>query len=245
MKTKHILALIAGVLLTTLAVLASGVSMPTTSSETINSMEADYPLYERLGDLVAQSSIVIRGRVTGLRPSYRVIPEGIPLDKLPDHKKAQVGYLMTDVEVEVERVLSGSSDLLNTRVVVIHPGGDLAGQKYVMEGEPMSENGQTYVLFLEQVGAGRYVIVGGAQGRYIVRNGKLTSLSNEARNLPVNKSLDAISLAAFEKDFLQLASRRGTQPQVPETDEPLTILPANETPLSKPDAPPSPEGSQP
>jgi hypothetical protein len=199
----------------------------------MHTMEGNYPLYHRLADLVDESTLVVRGSVEALQPSYRVIPEGVPLDQLPDHKRQNLGYLLTDAVVRVQKVLIGAAHLANTPITVTHLGGIQGNDQYIMEGEPVSGRGRSYLFFLQQTEDGRYVIVGGAQGRYVVRNGMLTAVSKEAKRLPLVKQLDGLDVASFEQDFDRLirASQQGAPPveegeEVPASPENLTP-PAN------------------
>jgi hypothetical protein len=154
----------------------------------------------------------------------------VPLSQLPEYKAREVGYLATDVEVQVERVLAGPPSLQNSQIVVTHMGGEQNGQRYIMEGEPLSAQGQAYVFFLRQAEAGRYVIVGGAQGRYGLAGGKLSNLSEEASDFPVSKVLSGMTLAAFERDFGRLAALRSPSPQAPEMNQPAQTQPEGSAP---------------
>jgi hypothetical protein len=199
----------------------------------IHRMEANYPVYGNLKEMVASSTLVIRGTVTEISPSYRVIPESVSLEKLPPEKAANVGYLMTDVIVKVDQVLYSLSKLAETSIVVSHLGGEDVRGKYVMEGEPLSQQDLSYIFFLEQSNDGRYVIVGGSQGRYTIQNGNLLALAGHGE--PVIRQLDGMNLTAFEKGFTNLLRASESKPQVHEEEVPSSN---QESLLNKPKGPP-------
>lgn len=225
---KKLLLTLSGLVLA--ATLAScGPTTPAAQEENISYMEATYPVYSTLNELVAESPLIIRGKVTGLLPSYRVLPEGIDASQLPAFKAAEIGYLMTDVEVMVERVLAGRPEAAGQKIVIQQLGGMLDGQIYVMKDEPLSEPNRSYVFFLQEAAPGRYVIVGGAQGRFDIRSGRLTMMSDEAGELPVVKYLNRRSYRALEADFRGVVNAyRLEQATGQEADEMLnspTLLP--------------------
>jgi hypothetical protein len=206
-------------------------------------MEADYPVYQSFDQLVARSTLVVRGTVDDILPSFRVIPEGIPLDKLPAEKAANVGYMLTPVVVKIGRVLSGPSSLTKTTIVVTHLGGEDANDRYVAEGQPISRKGQSYVFFLEQSPQGDYNLVGGNQGRYAVLNGKLTALPGEGG--PIARQLNGMSLTTFEKDFNLMVQASKPTSKVQEKDEAPASQEGLPSPANKPKGPPPGEEGQP
>jgi hypothetical protein len=183
--------------------------------------QAFYPVYESLGEIVNDSMLVVRGTADKMQPSRRVIPDGLPLDKLPLHKATSIGFLVTDMTVKVEHVMVGAADLAGSTIVVTHMGGTEGKRRDVAENEPLSRTGEEYLLFLRQMDNGRYAIVGGPQGRYPIRNGKLTVLTTEAGALPLNQQLLGIEVMTFEKDFNRLMTLQPAKRQVVEVDEPL------------------------
>jgi hypothetical protein len=232
MKT-YIRILMAGVMLA----LALGVVINDLHSNTprLYTMEGDYPLYHSLADLVADADLVVRGRVEEVGPSYRVIPEGAPLDQMPAYKRENIGYLLTDVVVRVNKVLVGAADVADTQIVVTHLGGTQGNDQYIMEGEPLSRRARSYLFFLQQTEDDRYVMVGGAQGRHLVRNGKLAAVSDQAQKLPLVQQLEGIDIAHFERDFDNLVSASAqAAPQVEGIEEPLANPEALRPPANKP-----------
>ena len=188
-------------------------------SAIIHEMSADYPSFDTLGDLADRSTVVVRGKVTAVSPSVRNIPAGAPLDQMPKEKRDQVGYLTTDMRLKVERVLSGPAELAESTIVVTQLGGQAGRHKFVMEDEPLVQQGRSYLLFLERTDDGKYVVVGGGQGRYEVAGGKLKDLTDEAGARGVAKELHGRAADDFEKNFKDLVAK---SPRTPRPAEPRT-----------------------
>lgn len=200
----------------------------------VHIMEADYPVYTSLSDIVADSTAVVRGTIEEVLPAYRVIPEEVPLDQLPPEKAASIGFMVTDVVIRVNQVLWGDPSIAGSSIVVPHLGGTDGKDIYIIEEEPISQAGQAYLLFLERVDNGRYVIVGGNQGRYVIQHDRLQSISSEAESLPLVRALQNTDLESLERQLAHLGDV--TQPQLPghEIQEPLTGEGTFPSPESKP-----------
>jgi hypothetical protein len=231
MKTRIRILMAGAMLILALGTVVNGLN----NTPRRHTMEADYPLYRSLADLVAGTDLVARGRVAKVGPAYRVIPPGVSLDQLPPHKREHIGYLLTDVVVRINTVLAGATDVADTGIVVTHPGGTLGDAQDTMLGEPLSRLGRSYLFFLRQAEDGRYVIVGGAQGRYRVRHGKLEAVSDQAKGLPMVKQLAGMDMTRFELDFDNLVrTSKRTVPPAEEVEEPQ-VNPQNlQPPAHKP-----------
>lgn len=220
------------ILMSAFALLTANTSTP---SARTHYMIGDYPSFNSLKDIVAKSTVVVEGTVKETTRSYRVIPDGVPLDKLPAEKAQSVGFMLTDVVMNVDQVISGPASLKSTAITVIHPGGENGQDKYVSEEEPMSEQGRSYLLFLERTNDGRYVVVGGPQGRYLVQGGKLVTLTDEARSMPLARLLNNMPVDTFKNDFsrlMQVTAPRPPAERVPSTDP--ESKPANKPSLPGP-----------
>ena len=80
---------------------------------------------------------------------------------------------------------------------------------YVMNGDPISEKGKTYLFFLSDTNPdGSRASVGGPQGRFLVESNKLKAVSTDSSNLPVAKELVGKDLANLEKNYRQLVGRQ-------------------------------------
>lgn len=170
----------------------------------------DYPSFDSLAAIDAQSSVVVRGTVTEVGPAYRVVPPEVPVDKLPAYKRAQIGVVQHDVTVRVEKVLSGGrADMAGKLVKVTHLGGQIGSDSYVTDEEPDSQKGKHYVLFLQGFADGRFGMVGGAQGRYIVKSdGRLSALTDAVRAAGVAKQLDGVAADELGANYRARAAQK-------------------------------------
>jgi hypothetical protein len=223
MKTRIFVAL-AAVVLVLGGLLSARAAAPHAAGVQTFIMDASYPRYRSLRELTAKSRIVVRATASEVQAAQRVIPAGIPMSKLPAHKAAAIGWIETPVTFTVEQVLKGPADLTNSTIVVRHMGGQVGDALYAMEGEPVSTQGGSYLLFLEQGSDGLYSIVGGPAGRYEVTNQTLRALSEEVIQDGAAKQIHGQGAEHFMRNFTQLV--RASQP-VPEG-------PAKEGPAQEP-----------
>jgi hypothetical protein len=172
----------------------------------VSVLNASYPVYGSLRSIAVESTLVVRGTVEKALPPFRVIPTGVQLAKLPRTKRENAGYLMTDVVVRADNVLAGPATMAGRRILVAHLGGEDGGDKFVAEEETISQPGHAYVFFLREAPGGRYVIVGGGQGRFSLDSGKLSSVSEHVTETPVVKQLTGMSSAVFDRDFKRLTT---------------------------------------
>jgi hypothetical protein len=168
-------------------------------------LSADYPIYHSIEEIVQDCDLVVYGTAVEILPSYRVIPEGLPLDKLPPEKMASIGYVLTDIEVDVARILYGPPELAQAPLLVTHLGGRDAQATYIAEAEPISNKDHAYIFFLSRTGEGGFMIVGGPQGRYLVRDGKLAVIGHD-HSWPLATVLDGRALESVLSDFERLVS---------------------------------------
>jgi hypothetical protein len=168
---------------------------------------ARYPEYASLRQIVTASTLVVRAEALRAARSYQVFPANVPLRKLPKKKAAAFGVIETDISFEVQKKIFGKANPKHLRVVQL--GGQTGRQRLIVEGEPLSVPGLSYVLFLRKRSDGRYSIVGGPQGRYQVVNGKLTLVSRDYSTAPVPTVLRGLPVTTFERTFgALLRSRR-------------------------------------
>jgi hypothetical protein len=171
---------------------------------------ARYPEYGSLRQIVSASTLVVRAEALRLVRSYKVLPPKVPARKLPKKKARGLGVIETDISFDVKRRIFGKGNAKHLRVV--HLGGQIAGQRLVAEGEPLSVPGQSYVLFLRNRRDGRYSIVGGPQGRYVIVKDKLALVSRDYSTGPVPMLLRGLSVSAFERTFGDLLRSRRILP---------------------------------
>lgn len=176
------------------AVATIGASNSDQKSVMIHQMSAEYPTFDSAAALAKASAVVVRATAVEVGPSYRDIPAGLDTRKLPAHKAAQVGTMQHDVVFRVDEVLRGAATTGAT-VRVVHLGGQVGQDRYVMEAEPSSTVGSSYLLFLTPLSGGKFGIVGGPQGRYLVEKGTVTVLNTETGDQGVGRQLNGATLA--------------------------------------------------
>src|SRR3712207_4488043 len=59
----------------------------------VHHIHIEYPSYESLDQLRADSDIVILGSVIDILPTRRVVPAGIDITQLPPEKAAGIGWI--------------------------------------------------------------------------------------------------------------------------------------------------------
>jgi hypothetical protein len=197
---------------------------------------AIYRSYANVRELDDHSSVVLRGTALRRLPAYA--DRGSATSSAVG--KSREILLNTVVVFRVDNVVRGNPDIEGKRIEVVHPGGRRRGRRLVIEGEPISRPGKTYVLFLRKKG-GRYVIVGGPQGRYVVKGGRLRLISRDFSTAPVPKKLRGLRLSTFERTYPDLLRARfGNDPDAqPLPEEPLAPTPTTSKP-SAPAGPPPP-----
>ncbi|HSH03185.1 MAG TPA: hypothetical protein VLL52_11750 [Anaerolineae bacterium] len=189
-------------------------------------IEADYPIYESLSQMTGDSDLVVVGQVKEVRPAYRVVPDGVPVQELPKEKADNVGFFVTEVVFVVQQNLMGDDANNGQEIVVIQLGGGDGTNLFVMEQEPISEVGKTYLLFLDAVDdvSQTYTIVGGPQGRYLAQRSLLTMVSEEANYYPLVTALVGMNVDDVTNNFDALLDT--IQVEIPEEkDAPVTDSP--------------------
>lgn len=197
--------------------------------------EAFYPLYASVDELTKDSDVVLRGTVVEKLGSRQIVPAEEPNQELPAYKRQQAGYTVTDFTVRIDNVLEGAKALEGKTVKLTQMGGTIGKRSVVVDADPLSQPGDELVLFLRQGGDGGFRIVGGAQGRYKVENGKLAVVSEEAEHMPVTSVLAGKAAGEVQTKFNELKSAQPTLKTRPEVQEPLR-LPAGAQEQGKPDS---------
>ena len=165
--TKPALAgAVAGVAL--VAILAAGTSLNRTPSPAgggsplpVRVVEISQAVsYGSIGELAAASDLVVL-----------VVPESS--STAPDPETPSLPR--TDFAVRVDRVLRGSP--ASGQVTVLQTGGPSGGELVEVRDDPLMALGDQVVLFLRRLPGAepKYMIVGGPQGRLVVRGGERVS----------------------------------------------------------------------
>jgi hypothetical protein len=154
----------------------------------VSTISASYPVYPSVRELAGESTVVVAGTVQRILPSYRVTPPTPHAAQLPARKQENLGFLMTEATVRVDRMLSGTGVTAGSTVRVAHLGGRQGDEEFVSENQDMSAAGRTYLFFLTQGSDGRYAITGGPQGRHPIRDGRI-SPDGQVATMPVARQL--------------------------------------------------------
>jgi len=201
-------------------------SVAPTLTQRVHYIDADYPSYRTIGEITANSALVVYGEVVKVLPPVRVIPEVVPVAQLPKEKADAIGYLVTDVIFRIDRVLSGQKDMTGKQITISQLGGETATDKYIAESEPLSQQGNTYILFLQPQDSGRYMASGGVQGRYSVREGRISAMAQEyVSSASVTSVLQNMSVDEFLNNFGSMANVEVMPQAAVEVDEPLMKSP--------------------
>jgi len=173
-------------------------------------LDGEMIIFNSLKEMDAHAKLVVRGTIISATTST-YMPESMKVAQLPPEKAKHAGIAKTIFGVKVEQVLGGDSSLIGKVINVVQLGGYDAttNTNYVMNGDPISEKGKTYLFFLSDTNPdGSRASVGGPQGRFLVESNKLKAVSTDSSNLPVAKELVGKDLANLEKNYRQLVGRQ-------------------------------------
>ncbi|HEX2569128.1 MAG TPA: hypothetical protein VH877_06165 [Polyangia bacterium] len=129
-------------------------------------------------DLVLQSDLIVRGRVVQQRTELQ---PGMPdVDKIP---KMTVSTIVVDEIVSAQgkvTALGGDAVAPGSKIEVEELGGPLScGCRLEPSDHPVLRSGGEAVFFLKNHRAGGYHAVGGYQGRFDVRDGRVKALGSD------------------------------------------------------------------
>lgn len=103
-------------------------------------------------ELVAQTDLLIEGRVLGVRAGAPLVPYG---------RDEHATEIPTErVAVRIADVLSGNATLTGTTISLFRTGGPLpesSGRLMSLEGDPPYQGGEQYFLFLRSRGDGTFI----------------------------------------------------------------------------------------
>lgn len=170
-----------------------------------------YPTYETLQQLTDDTSVVVQATVVERLPAQRMLPQGIDPNHLPSQKAANIGWMETEMRVRIEHTFwtnpkKSAPDKLPEEIIVSQTGGSDGQNLYIVEGHPLSEVGETYIFFLTQVDQTqvdqKFVIVGGAQGHFAVKDGKLVAFREKGHpTAPIIEQYDGVTVAKLRDDL--------------------------------------------
>lgn len=126
---------------------------------------ADWPFYSNIEELLKDSDVVIVAKAI----DYETYELQVASEKNPGNK-----MIITKAELAVDDVLKGK--LVSKTISIEQVGGSIGFKSAQMSDDPVIQQDDVMVLFLEEYEEGLYRINGGPQGRYPVINGKVYSL---------------------------------------------------------------------
>jgi hypothetical protein len=157
-------------------------------------INADYASFERADDLMAASSTVVVGTVTGSTVQSIDIVNHDPTDDPqlnPGGDQSQPEYMTYTIhQVTVGQVLKGAPAVGDT-IEVGEVGGELDGIEYLTDTGILMQPKQTYLLFLEQSFSSRYYPINPIESIYQV--GDRGSLRKDERT---QLEVDSVARAA-------------------------------------------------
>jgi hypothetical protein len=106
--------------------------------------------------LIAEADLIVRGRVDGLKSR-----------QVPDRRS-----MITMVVISIEKQFKGPKV---SSVTIEQPGGSMGDIAQGVPGLPQFSEGEDVVLFLKRQGGGTFQIVGGRQGKFIVKTQPTTN----------------------------------------------------------------------
>ena len=121
--------------------------------------------YKGIEQLSAEADLIAVGTVE------RVI--GVTGDVIGEVRWGPIMLYFTDFAFSVERALKGPQDVGE---VLIHQTG--AAGKMEVPDDPLLEPGDKYVVFLHEYETGKYLILGGPQGRFQIIENEVFSMNN-------------------------------------------------------------------
>ncbi|TES84429.1 MAG: hypothetical protein E3J92_01340 [Dehalococcoidia bacterium] len=185
MKKKLTIALL-------IAVMALSAVSCTTADDGIDQNEgmitnvswAEY--YVDIGELCDAADLIAVGEISG------VISESG--EKVAEARWGGVLLYTTDFAFEIEQVLKGEG----VEEILLHQTG--AAGKQEISDDPLFEQGERCVLFLREYEAGKYCVLGGPQGRFMIIDDEVFSMNrilpDEAMISP-DLDFDGVDLESF------------------------------------------------
>jgi hypothetical protein len=171
---------------------------------TVLSVPAKALILEHMGleDLALQSEVVVFGTVAKMESRF-------------DHRSS-FRRIVTDVTIEVQRVIAGDADKI---VVITVPGGEVGDKGQLVPGAPRFRLGEDVVLFLKRVPdvVEHFSIVGFTQGVFkVVREGGKVKVRQSLRSVMFQDGTpgEALEMEFFLDDLEEKVLRVKTGAQI-------------------------------
>jgi hypothetical protein len=137
----------------------------TATNNKITIVSVDWAIYyQNLAELFQGADLIAYGEID------RVIE--VQEQTISHTDRGDIIHYNTDLSFHISQILKGDE----TEEAVIHQLG--AAGKMVVIGDPSFQPGEAYILFLRKTESGIYLVLGGAQGRFMVDNDKVYSIDN-------------------------------------------------------------------
>ena len=143
--------------------------------------------YGDIPSLKADADLVARGEIVGC-------------SSVDSHQTAVGAVYFTDFSFRIESVLHGAAS--QSAIVIHQTGGVVGGRTVEFMDDPLMQTGDQYVLFLREARPGLYYVLGGPQGRFVVLDERVSSLSDiypdrgifdlDIRNVPLEAFFEQI-----------------------------------------------------
>lgn len=137
--------------------------------------------YDNIEDLFAKSDVVVIGVV---QSSSSYVGES--------------NIIYTDHVFRVDEVLLGSPE---SKITILQTGGITEEKHVEIEDDPLLDKNDVHVMFLREYKDGHYCSLGGPQGHFVTKNGKIYSIGEIDQRASLTTSLvhtKGISLAQLE-----------------------------------------------
>lgn len=117
--------------------------------------------------------------------------DAVAMIKVISHEQKEeiegsTSLLMTYYDVEVNDIIKGT---IPKRIVIPMTGGVSNGKTIQISDDPLMQDGESYIVFVDLNPRGTYTVLGGPQGRYIVEGGKVYSLDKRYEAVQPAKGL--------------------------------------------------------
>jgi hypothetical protein len=128
--------------------------------------------FDNVQDLSKSADLIVIGSVESSRSSQDTFAGGASL-------------IFTDFDFSASEVIKSQKDQIS--IVIHQTGGKAAGKVQELGDDPLFQSGVKYLLFLKYDPASRqYAVLGGPDGRFIVENDSVFSLSAKYPNREID-----------------------------------------------------------
>ena len=163
-------------------------SQSETEPETVFISASSVVNYTSLDALMRASDLIVVGKVTNANSE---------IETHPADPRAQLVTTYFTIEIESHLYGDQSAETLGIRQM----GGSARDVRQELEGDPLFEVGDTYLLFMRRdPESPRFVVLGGADGRFVVNGDRALALSEVYPDRDIKDSgLGSLNLPDVER----------------------------------------------